>query len=345
MQKSDTTKKMNYTNNQNETGALREAHELPERKKRLFNKARDLSLSPSEKTDGLVSLQNFMESKPKVLPVGSPYFNNIAVFLSSVSIDVRKKILVPVALLVVFALAAGTTYAASESLPGDILYTVKINVNEQIETALALGDEARVKVAVSHAENRLEEAERLAEKGNLMPSVQADLVAKFNREIGRVASQTENLKTNGRSNNAEKLNTKFEDSLRAHSTVIAGIAGKSKSNGKKAMTASSSVTSNEEGNNLSEIKAAVDVRLDVNKEKKDNSNNGKKPEASNNSGGVFTHVTNSVTAGNGSATETANSSGGATDVPPAGESHGQSDKHDLKADIQTSVSGSANLGL
>src|SRR6185503_10342710 len=48
------------------------------------------------------------------------------------------------ALLLIVVAGSGTAYAAKGALPGDLLYSVKTNVNEPIEGALAFSTESKI---------------------------------------------------------------------------------------------------------------------------------------------------------------------------------------------------------
>lgn len=74
-----------------------------------------------------------------------------------------------VALLVVLVVLVGssTAYAAQGSLPGDLLYPVKVSVNEKVEVALAPTPVAKAEVQVRLAERRVDEARELSVRGRL----------------------------------------------------------------------------------------------------------------------------------------------------------------------------------
>src|SRR5436309_3366576 len=80
-----------------------------------------------------------------------------------------KPISMPVfAIITILALmGGGTSLAAQNALPGDFLYPVKVNVNENIVAGLAFTAEAKAKVETDLAERRLEEAAELAEKSHM----------------------------------------------------------------------------------------------------------------------------------------------------------------------------------
>lgn len=73
--------------------------------------------------------------------------------------------------LAVALMVTTTTYsvtsAATDALPGDLLWPVKVHVNEGVKTVLVSGDEARVAWERERMELRLEEASSLAAQGRL----------------------------------------------------------------------------------------------------------------------------------------------------------------------------------
>jgi hypothetical protein len=66
--------------------------------------------------------------------------------------------------LALLALVGGTVYAAQDSLPGDILYPIKL-VTEQVRIVLRADDVGRAERALSFADRRVTEIEELAEQG------------------------------------------------------------------------------------------------------------------------------------------------------------------------------------
>lgn len=72
-----------------------------------------------------------------------------------------------------FAIAAmlliggGTTFAAQNSLPGELLYPVKVGVNEHIRLAFAVSNEAETEVQLALLEERVREAQALEAQGRL----------------------------------------------------------------------------------------------------------------------------------------------------------------------------------
>ena len=82
--------------------------------------------------------------------------------------------------LAIFLVGAGTASAAEGALPGDWLYPVKINVNEQVELALAQGSQQKVAVEALLASRRVQEAQTLAAEGRLDATTTDEIVQNFN---------------------------------------------------------------------------------------------------------------------------------------------------------------------
>ena len=68
---------------------------------------------------------------------------------------------------VVLVLGGGTTFAAEGSLPGDLLYPVKVGFNESVRAALAVSADSEAKLQADLLEERVHEAEELKAEGRL----------------------------------------------------------------------------------------------------------------------------------------------------------------------------------
>ncbi|MES2470833.1 MAG: DUF5667 domain-containing protein [Patescibacteria group bacterium] len=113
--------------------------------------------------------------KPASIPVESPFL--ISTYFSSMSLRTMAYALV---VLVFVAGSVGTSYAAEKAVPGDILYPIKVNINEPLRSAVAVKKEAKAEWEAKKAERRLTEARILASEGKLNESKRKDIEAKFN---------------------------------------------------------------------------------------------------------------------------------------------------------------------
>ena len=94
--------------------------------------------------------------------------------------------------LLVFVLAGiGTVSAAQGALPGDLLYPVKVSVNEKVEIALAPTPAAKVEVQVRLAERRIDEARELSVRGRLDDKTAKTLTDDFDEHSAQALALTE----------------------------------------------------------------------------------------------------------------------------------------------------------
>ncbi len=68
-------------------------------------------------------------------------------------------------------------FAAEQAIPGDVLYPVKVQFNEEIRSSLALTPYQKVEWETARVERRLAEARLLATEGKLTEAVEAEVVA------------------------------------------------------------------------------------------------------------------------------------------------------------------------
>jgi hypothetical protein len=83
------------------------------------------------------------------------------------------------------AVGGGVTWAASDSLPGDVLYPVKL-VGEDLRLSLASMPESQVELALQFADERVTEIEELVERGSLVPET---AVVRMERHLFRAMNQ------------------------------------------------------------------------------------------------------------------------------------------------------------
>ncbi len=129
----------------------------------------------------------------------------------------------PIALLILLILGGGTGIVAENSLPGDILYPVKINVNEKLESVLAVTAKGDAEVSVRQAAERLSEAEKLKDKGNLSAEQSISLKNSFLSEIGSVNKNLQKIKEKGDSKSVNQINSELEKEINEHSNIVATL--------------------------------------------------------------------------------------------------------------------------
>lgn len=180
---------------------------------KIFSKIKDQKLTTEEKSEMLLIIDKYIAKNPIQddfsKPIKSPFYSNVW------TISKRKKIILPVTAVMIFALTTSTVFGANGSLPGDVLYPVK-RFGETVQSAVAIGTKAKTKVSTEHAISRLEEAAELASRGSLTEDKVLELEDDFKKHFDKIEKNIEELKNKGDEDNAEKLMTVFEDTVSIH---------------------------------------------------------------------------------------------------------------------------------
>lgn len=102
------------------------------------------------------------------------------------------------ALICVLVVAgSGVSYAAAKALPGEALYSVKININENIEETFATTPKAKLAIQSEHIQRRLDEAQKLRKEQKLSPETQKIVVAKIGEHTALAVESMDALKEQG----------------------------------------------------------------------------------------------------------------------------------------------------
>jgi len=86
-------------------------------------------------------------------------------------------------LVVLIVVGSSASFIAADSLPGEVLYSVKTRFSEPIRLALAPGAKARATLEAEIAVRRLKEMTKLADEGRLSEENVIDLSAKFKHHV------------------------------------------------------------------------------------------------------------------------------------------------------------------
>lgn len=100
-------------------------------------------------------------------PIASPWSN---VFLAF-----RTHTVAFVAVVTIIFTGGGFALVAEGALPGEALYSIKVNFNEEVRDAIALHPSQKAQWSAEKARRRLQEAETLSTQGRLSENLEADL--------------------------------------------------------------------------------------------------------------------------------------------------------------------------
>jgi hypothetical protein len=124
--------------------------------KEFFKKAKDIKLDKSEKKAVRDNLILFMRKNPA----------HFGVEVQKLNYSNRSSFHKPMAAAFAAALliVGGVSVAAEGSLPGDVLYPVKVSINERVVDLAAVSEKADVRWETKVAERRLDEVKKLADQ-------------------------------------------------------------------------------------------------------------------------------------------------------------------------------------
>lgn len=198
----------------------------------LIERMKALKLSPLEKSDILARTFSVIEQIDAVSEhaIPSPIFvsnktNIKSSFFSAWGSYISSKKFVPAfAAVLLLVMTGGVSLAAEGALPGDSLYSLKINVNEQVRDLAAVTPSAKGHVAVEATERRLQEAATLSARGQLNNEKKAIVQKEFIKHADQVKNQVASLVSENDITGAQEIAANFESSLRAHEVILEKIS-------------------------------------------------------------------------------------------------------------------------
>lgn len=123
----------------------------------------------------------------------------------------------------IFIFSGAAVVVASEtSLPGDLLYPIKVNIKEPVISALSLSQSAKIKAEASKASERLKEAEELSETGRLNADTRKEIEDRFEKHVEKMDSFVENdsKKEDKKVQKKVKVQSDFEENVLRHTEEL-----------------------------------------------------------------------------------------------------------------------------
>jgi len=126
-------------------------------------------------------------------------------------------------LMIMLLVGGGTSFAAENTVPGDFLYPVKIEVNENIKSALAVSNEAEAQLQARFAEERLKEAGELAAEGKLDAKTSAQISTGLKAHYNDAIERSKKSEAKGDIQSSADVRTSLEGTFRAYGDVLAQL--------------------------------------------------------------------------------------------------------------------------
>jgi len=176
----------------------------------------------------------------------------------------QTKSMTAVIIAIMLIAGGGTTFAAEGAVPGDFLYTIKTEVNENVKSAFAISSEAEARLQARLVEERLEEAEELAVRGELTAEASADLSARIQTHTNQAEEQSEKEEAKGDYESSATVRASLEGSFRAYADVLAGLNTRVSGNDGESLITDirsyAEITANAQATATATIDASVDVK-------------------------------------------------------------------------------------
>lgn len=183
--------------------------------KQLKNGAKHARLSSVEKEEIKSALFHHMSANPVNIHYSIPSPFNIYNFRNKKSISA----------LVLGGLLMGSSvsFAAENTVPGDVLFPVKIHVNEAVRGATAVTQKAKAEWEIRLVERRLEEVEKLAVAQNVPVEVRQIAEQNLESYAGRVKNRIAKFENDEDDEDALVTASLFSDVLNAHERTISEL--------------------------------------------------------------------------------------------------------------------------
>lgn len=191
---------------------------MEKRIEEFFARAPKVSLTADEKSAGREMLRSFMALRPVRSVAASPMLAGFRRFYFG---QAGKSAAVFATVLGLLLASAGVSYAAESAIPGDVLYPIKVGVNEEIRAALVVSTRDKADWEAERAERRLAEVETLASQGRLKAANSADLAARFHVHAAGVKRGMAELRAGADADVADDVGARLEGTLQAHKKILA----------------------------------------------------------------------------------------------------------------------------
>lgn len=202
---------------------MKSVKDIEKELQRLSRENRQFSLREKDKHMLRSNLEEYMALNPykggankegvKYAYFGSTRSNVLALFRGTV-VGVVGAVLV----------GGGAAFAAQDALPGQMLYPVKVNFNEEVLSLAAVTTEAEARLQAELAERRIHEVGVLAAKGELSETEKRTLKARFEKHSKASARLLSQLEGKNRSKTVARIQSEFEATLAVHEELLRRLA-------------------------------------------------------------------------------------------------------------------------
>ena len=142
---------------------------------------------------------------------------------------INKNKFVPIfAMVLIVVLTGGTSAFAEKAVPGDLLYKIKVSINEPVTGIFSsLSKEEETEWKERLVERRLEEAQKLISKNNFKKTTRIELENQIKGQIDEFTVNVNELALEkNKSTNSSDINIRLQASLSAHENILKKLSEK-----------------------------------------------------------------------------------------------------------------------
>ncbi len=198
---------------------------------KLVGEAKEIKLTERERNSLISAVDAFVLKNPikkdisigastNPQPIKSPFFNKDWFFAFS---ERSHNYYFAGAFVLLAIFGTGSALASQSSLPGDILYPIKVNVLEEVK-AVFLPSTLKPEYEIHRAQTRISEVKELAEQDRLSDDIKISVAAQIDSHISTVKKNINDLKQKGDIKHVLAISTSLETALDAGQDQIESIA-------------------------------------------------------------------------------------------------------------------------
>ncbi len=180
----------------------------------LKQKSAHVGLHPEERQ----SLKNFLSDYIDTHPLQESESKSVSVSPFSKLFSKLKHI--GAFAVVVGLFLSSVAYAAEGSLPGDMLYPVKVGFNEKIQGMFAFTAKSKAVHEIKLVDRRLAEAESLQSELRLSADMKAAVLDGFSKHMRAVGMHVETMSKKEAHADVQEATQSLEASLESHARIL-----------------------------------------------------------------------------------------------------------------------------
>ncbi len=134
----------------------------------------------------------------------------------------KKPVAIALCLSLVIFSAGSVVYAANDALPGETLYTIKVDVNEEFSSAF-LSREKKARFEIERAARRIQEATELALQNRLTSKTARMIETRIEKHAQTISELAANISAEGDVKASADIYTKFQATLAANEEIFTSV--------------------------------------------------------------------------------------------------------------------------